>query len=270
LFILLNAGQQKVSPRHLLEIMGRQLRSLFESWGVPMLTERERKRSGRRQIRPISELLEENEEIAQGKRSWRADKAMIEGQTVYRYEFLVGGLVAYLDRNPHMRTQALVNASLENAAELTLPGTGAGLESRITEIGEDTLRDDLRWLFVDVNEAMKAAYALDPAWTFAIMQSDTFVFPLLAALGRARGMHPRAHTDERKARLLHLLQEDNPDPLVLSDKDDPSSLRAITDEITSNIGRRRRVIVYQAFNYFFERGPARRGYPLDWDLARNF
>ena len=62
-----------------------------------------------------------------------------------------------------MRTQALVNASLENAAELTLPGTGAGLESRITEIGEDTLRDDLRWLFVDVNEAMKAAYALDPA-----------------------------------------------------------------------------------------------------------
>jgi hypothetical protein len=32
LFIVLNAGQQKVSPRHLLEIMGRQLATLFASW----------------------------------------------------------------------------------------------------------------------------------------------------------------------------------------------------------------------------------------------
>jgi hypothetical protein len=101
----------------------------------------------------------------------------IEGQTVYRYEFLLGGLVAYLDRNPHMRTALLVNASLDNA-ELTLPGSGAGLDTRMLEIGEETLRDDLRWLFMDLNTSWKSTYEEVPSYRFAIMQSDTFVFPL--------------------------------------------------------------------------------------------
>jgi hypothetical protein len=34
LFILLNAGQQKVSARHLLEVMGAQLSAMFRSWGL--------------------------------------------------------------------------------------------------------------------------------------------------------------------------------------------------------------------------------------------
>jgi hypothetical protein len=57
-------------------------------------------------------------------------------------------------------------------------------------------------------------------------------------------------------------------PLRLTGEDNPRSLSSITDVITSNIGRRRRVIVFEAFNRFFENGAARRGYPLDWDLAR--
>jgi hypothetical protein len=252
LFMILNAGQQRVSPRHLFEIMGRQLRALFDSWGVPMLTERERRQGpGRR----------------------RPGRDPIEGATVYRYEYLLGGLMAYLDRNPHMRTSLVLQASVDNAA-LTLPTSGAALETRMLDIGEDTLRDDLKWVFINFREAMKVKYAGVSAWENAVMQSDTFVFPLLASLGRARENVPRADVEARKTWLIETLESDELDPLALGRGDDEDEARlnllsTILNSISSNIGRRRRIIVFQAFNSYFERGPARRGYPLDWDLAQH-
>jgi hypothetical protein len=73
LFMLLNAGQQKVTPRHLLEIMLRPLQRLFAEWNVPLITERDRKVMGRR----------------------KKTDPVIEGQTVYSYERLLAGLAAY-------------------------------------------------------------------------------------------------------------------------------------------------------------------------------
>jgi hypothetical protein len=91
----------------------------------------------------------------------------------------------------------------------------------------------------------------------------------LAALGRAREHGAAAQVQDRKATLLALLENGGEDPLTLTG-DNPRSLDSIMGGITSNIGRRRRVIVFEAFNRFFENGPARRGYPLDWDLARRY
>lgn len=101
------------------------------------------------------------------------------------------------------------------------------------------------------------------------MQADTFVYPLLAALGRAREHQPATQVQERKSTLLALVQNGGEDPLSLSGEN-ARSLDSIMGGITSNIGRRRRVIVFEAFNRYFENGPARRGYPLDWDLARRY
>lgn len=63
------------------------------------------------------------------------------------------------------------------------------------------------------------------------------------------------------------METGEPDPLALTGES-AASLETILNSISSNIGRRRRVIVFQAFNKFFADGPARRGYPLDWDLAQ--
>jgi hypothetical protein len=149
LFMLLNAGQQKVTPRHLLEIMLHPLQRLFAEWGVPLITERDRKVMGRR----------------------RKTDPVIEGQTVYSYERLLAGLAAYLDQDPHMRTKQLVETALDDTK------WGAGIESRMMQVGDETLKDDLSWVFLRLNEAMKTTYASVPAWTYAIMQADTFVFP---------------------------------------------------------------------------------------------
>jgi hypothetical protein len=54
LFIVLNAGQQKVSPRHLLEVIGRYIREMFESWGLQLLTERQEKETPRRRGRRMT------------------------------------------------------------------------------------------------------------------------------------------------------------------------------------------------------------------------
>ncbi len=94
--------------------------------------------------------------------------------------------------------------------------------------------------------------------------------PLLRSnLARARELQPASQVDDRKSTLLALLHGGE-DPLALTGEDNPRSLESIMGGITSNIGRRRRVIVFEAFNRFFENGPARRGYPLDWDLARRY
>ncbi|MGH7071621.1 MAG: hypothetical protein ACREFO_16645, partial [Acetobacteraceae bacterium] len=242
LFMLLNAGQQKVTPRHLLEIMLQPLQRLFAEWGVPLITERDRKLMGRR----------------------KKTDPVIEGQTAYSYERLLAGLAAYLNQNPHMRTKELVETALDDAK------WGAGIESRMMQVGDETLKDDLTWVFLKLNEAMKATYATVPSWTNAIMQADTFVYPLLAALGRAHEHQPAAQVQDRKATLLALLEKrDDDDPLALTG-DSPRSLDFIMGTITSNIGRRRRVIVFEALYRFFENGPARSGYPLDWDLARHY
>lgn len=187
---------------------------------------------------------------------------------VQRWRWSLNGLLSYLGRDPHMRTSSVLATAVDNAA-LTLPKTGEVIESQIMDISDEACRDDLKWVRVDLNNAIKAKYAGVPAWENAIMQSDTFVFPLLAALGSARDFPPaRPELEARKAWLVQALHGDDPDPLSLAGEG-PEQLGKILGGIGSNIGRRRRVIVFHAFRRYFRQGPERQDYPLDWNLAQH-
>ena len=63
------------------------------------------------------------------------------------------------------------------------------------------------------------------------------------------------------------LGEPSDDPLALLG-DGPDRLGTILAGISSNIGRRRRVITFGAFRRYFRHGAERQDYPLDWDLAK--
>jgi hypothetical protein len=244
---LLNAGQQKVSPRHLLEVMGAHLRAMFHSWGLPMVTQREHvENPGRRTKRAAD------------------SERPVEGVTHFRYEFLLDALGAYLSRNPHMKTSVLLQQSVDPAK---LSVEDKSIDERITEIGDEVCKSDLLWVCRDLNQAMQDGYKGDPNWQYAILTSDNFTFPLLAALGTARDFEPaRPALEDRKAKLIQILSTGAGDPLALvGDGDD--RLAGIQSRINSNIGRRRRAIVYGAFRYYFRRGTEDASYPIDWHRA---
>jgi hypothetical protein len=145
---------------------------------------------------------------------------------------------------------------------------GGSLDERITDIDAEC-RADIVWVFRDLNQAMAAKYEGHPQWEHAVMSSDTFTYPLLAALGAARDFPAgRPAIEDRKTKLLQLLEEQSDDPLALLG-DGPDRLGTILAGISSNIGRRRRVITFGAFRRYFRHGPERQDYPLDWDLAQH-
>jgi hypothetical protein len=61
----------------------------------------------------------------------------IEGVNVFRYEYLINALVAYVDRNPHVKTTTLLQ-------ELS---RGGSLDERITDIDAEC-RGDIVWVSV--------------------------------------------------------------------------------------------------------------------------
>jgi hypothetical protein len=247
LFIVLNAGQQKVSPRHLLEVMGAHISTMFESWGLPMLTDRqERENPKRRGRRPANQ----EEQIA--------------GITHFRYEFLLDGLCAYVARNPHVKTSAL----LQDAGDsVKLSVEDRSIEERITEIGSEVCRADFVWVCSDFNQVIKQKYTDDPRWRYAVQNNDNFFIPLMAALGDARASeHARPALEDRKAKLLEIIEDGEGDPLVLTG-DSSQSLSNIQGRINSNIGRRQRAVVYGAFRRYFRQGTDDPSYPIDWRFA---
>lgn len=267
LFILLNAGQQKVSPRHLLEVMGAQLREMFRSWGLQMLTQREHienpRRRSRRRGADLALLIDLDGDGAQ---KTPIDRP-IEGVTHYRFEFLLDGLCAYIARNPHVKTSTLLQDSADTAR---LSVEERSIEERITEIGDEVCKADFLWVCRDLNRAIQEKYASDPTWEYAIQTSDNFTFPLLAALGAARFdpafEQQRPALEDRKAKLIQVISNGGDDPLGLVG-DAADHLAGILSRINSNIGRRRRAIVYGAFRRYFRHGAQEGVYPVDWYMA---
>jgi len=242
LFMVLNVGQQKVSPRHLLEVMGRHLREMFESWGLRLLTERQEKEMPRRPRRRAAPIPED---------------AVIPRLTHFRYEYLLDGLYAYVTRDLHAKTSQILQQRTETP--------NLAFEERITEIGSEHCRSDFTWACRDLNEAVQQRYADDPKWRVAIQNSDNFFIPLMAALGDARhSERARAFLEDRKAKLIELIRSsDDPDPLAFS-RDDSDSLANILAGIKSNIGRRQRAVVYSAWRHYFRHGLDEPEYPVDW------
>ena len=234
LFMVLNVGQQKVSPRHLLEVAQSDVRSTFESWNIKLLTEREEKETPR----------------PRGRRPKDAPAAPTEAR--YRYELLIDSLQAYVSSDPHIKTRKLVE-----------DGPSEKFDTRITEVGSEACRDDFKWVCLELNHRIQERYEGHPKWEMAVQTSDNFLIPLFAALGKARDEADTGSTvQHHQQELLELFDQPGDDPLNLMSG--PDSLEAIYETIRSNIGRKQRAIAYFAWRNFFSKGPSRADYPLNW------
>jgi len=275
LFMILNVGQQKVSPRHLLEVMGDDVREMFEEWGLRVLSERDEKQQPQRRRRKsltdearqakVKEAVEEyvrsvgcTEEEAVA----AITAKLVAAPLFYRYEYLLDGLFAYVTRDPQVKTTRILQEEMEN------PTPNLALEERITEIGSELCRADFAWVCKDLNDVILERYEKVPRWKLAIQNSDNFFIPLMAALGNARH-NERARTalEDRKKKLIELLRSSTDgDPLSLS-RGDVDSLGTILDDIKSNIGRKQRGVVYNAWRRYFLVGAEDPSYPIEWRTA---
>jgi len=238
LFMVLNVGQQKVSPRHLLEVAQTDLRRSFEDWGIQILTEREEKEQPRGRARKDSPPV------------------VKPGETHYRYDLLIDGLQAYVSGDPHVKTRQVLESE----------GVNDPLRARIGEVGSEACREDFQWACLQLNTLMRERYE-GTKWALSAQTSDNFLVPLFAALGKARDTADTASTvRHHQQELLEVLQQDdNEDPLRLHTGED--SLESIQGTVRSNIGRRHRAIAFFAWRNFFLRGPSRPDHPMGWEDA---
>ncbi|MGH7866501.1 MAG: hypothetical protein ACREP9_02455, partial [Candidatus Dormibacteraceae bacterium] len=243
LFMVLNVGQQKVSARHLLEVIHTNLRRMFESWNLKLLTEKEEKLVPRRR----------------GKAKSNAEPSTIPTVTHFRFEYLVDGLKAYVSGDPHVKTSALLGEAVANE-EMVSQRIG----DRVTEIGSETCKSDFIWACTELNRAIQDTYASNPSWRLAIQNTDNFYIPMMAALGEARAQPgTRGALEDRKAKLIEIIRAGGGgDPLNLTV--DSVGLQRILDDVRSNIGRKRRAIIFFAWRQFFRQGIYDANYPLDW------
>lgn len=237
LFMVLNVGQQKVSPRHLLEVARSDVRATFEQWGITLLTERAEKELPRPRGRRPKET-----------------PASASAPAHYRYDLLIDSITAYVNGDPHVKTRNLVMEEGE--------GSSDKFDTRITEVGSEACRDDFTWVCLDLNRRIQERYG-DTKWDMAVNAMDAFLIPLFAALGKAREETDTGSTvQHHQKELLELLDQPGDDPLNLFSG--PDSLDSIYETVRSNIGRRKRAIVYFAWRSFFLKGPSHIDYPLNW------
>jgi hypothetical protein len=237
LFMILNIGQQKVSLRHILEITHAHLRDMFREWGIQVLSEKDEKRTLRRGRRKSPEMMD------------------IPSIKHFRFELLIDGLISYATQDPQIKTKNV----LEDRESMN-----DRLSENVIVIGNESCRRDFKWMCLDLNRQINQKYADEPKWRGIIQTSDNFFIPLMAALGEVRNsMGPHFLFKEREAQLSEVLaNRKDDDPLRFFTG--AESLEQRLNEVTSNIGRRRRAIVFSAWQSFFKNGIYDLNYPLDW------
>jgi hypothetical protein len=232
--------------------MGDDLHKMFESWGLKIMTERQEKEQPSRRAQKSNTTPDKIGDASAA--------AATAGITHFRYEYLIDGLHGYVGRDPHVKTNKVIQDSGDS--------TKLSLEERITEIGSEVCRADFVWACKDLNEAINEKYAGNPKWRFAIQNSDNFFIPLMAALGDARTTSwAKGALEERKAKLVELIKTSaEDDPLALAG-DNSQSLAYVQNSIRSNIGRKQRLVVFIAFKRYFRNGLEDASYPIDWREA---
>lgn len=237
LFMILNIGQQKVSLRHILEITHAHLHDMFQKWGIHVLAEKEEKKTSRRGRRRSPEMMD------------------VPSIKHFRFELLIDGLISYAMRDPQIKTKNV----LEDRDSMN-----DRLSEDVIVIGNEACRNDFRWICLDLNKQINQKYADEPKWRGIIQTSDNFFIPLMAALGEVReNMGPRFLYKKREAELSEVLaNRKDEDPLRFHSGTE--SLEQKLNEVTSNIGRRRRAIVFTAWRSFFQNGIYDPNYPVDW------
>ena len=182
--MVLNIGQQKVSPRHLLEILNGPLERMFAEWGVPTITEKVENETGRPRAR------------------WRGEAISL---PPFKLEYLTNGVMAYVERDPQVKTKARLEDIYHDQG--SLERIGPDLCRRLMALGDDVSRDDLIWASKDLNLEVARVYKDNSKWRVAILQSDNFFLPMMAALGKARGQDNPEQVEDHKREILDLLRE---------------------------------------------------------------
>lgn len=255
LFVVLNVGQQKVSMRHLLEALNRPIEDLFNRWGIPTRTEKGERINGKPRAK------------------WTGEAVTL---PPFKLEYLINAARAYVERNAQVKTKAAMenaykaDGTSQDRQESNLVEMGPSLVKNLMDLGDGPSRSDFEWAGRDLCQEIARVYRDNPKWRVAILDSDNFFFPLMAALGKAREQFPTAQIDERKEAIISLLREAEPgdDPLKLSEPEG-MSLAHVQARIKSNIGRTSRNIVYDAWKEYFRVGPTTDDVVLDWAAAAN-
>lgn len=248
LFMVLNVGQQKVSPRHLLEIIHDNMKDMFREWDIPLMTEKDEKLQPRRR---------------RSKKNSNVVPLLPQTAKPFRFEYLLDGMKAYVEEDPHVKTTTVLQKAVKEDEFVDKT-----LSARITELGSENCKHDFRWACLELNAALQDKYSdQNSAAHFVIQNSDTFFIPLMAALGAARGQPSiRSAIEDRQAKLIEIIKQGkNADPLQLNDKE--QGMFSLQDNIRSNIGRQKRALVYLAWKNFFRQGVYDAGYPIDWKGA---
>jgi len=237
LFMILNNGQQKVSLRHMLEISHAYLYNMFQEWGIYLVAEKEGKTALRRGRRRPPEMMD------------------VPSIKHFRFELLIDGLISYATRDPQIKTKnILAHGEIMNEQ----------LSKKIIVIGNEACRNDFIWVCLDLNKQINQKYADEPKWRGIIQTSDNFFIPLMAALGDAHESMGAHFLREKRQEQLRELLANNKDDDPLRFYKGSESLELKLNEVTSNIGRRRRAIVFSAWRSFFQNGTYDLNYPLDW------
>ena len=236
LFSLLNRSQQQVPDRHLLEVTRSDLLQLFDSWGVPVITQRtEKEHPGHRGRQP---------------------KTVVQPHR-YHFDNLINGALAYATHDQHTKTtRTLHHNDTEFNTYIDI------LEGKDCEI-------DFKWVCLDLDNCIQTLYSSKPGkLTRDILYGDTFFVPLMAAIGWARA-DPKAkslvasHQDDL---LAQLNASTSNDPLVLTDP--KRGLNNMVGTGKGSIGKFRRNMIYHALKDYFRVGITDPDYPIDWQEGK--
>lgn len=205
-------------------------------------------------------LTEKEEKMIPKRRGRKPPEAIpIPSVTHFRYEFLVDGLIACVSRDPQIKTRG----ALEDEDSVN-----HRLSERVMEIGSEVCKVDFQWVCLDLNKLINKKYADVPKWRGIIQTSDNFFIPLMSAMGEARASaRSKVIIEQRKSELLEVIGNSKDDDPLRFYTGGSNSLEKILDGVKSNIGRRRRAIVYFAWRSFFREGIYDADYPIDWRSA---
>lgn len=128
-----------------------------------------------------------------------------------------------------------------------------------TFLKSEYLMEDLVWVIDKLHKQQIITYEGDEKLKGILSESDVFFIPFMAALGHARKELDEITFDTKKSRLLEMLKCSNFDPWNLS------MYTEISDSIKSNIGQKKRQLVYTTFIMFFTTSDS-----LSWQISKNF
>jgi hypothetical protein len=254
LFVVLNVGQIKVSLRHLLEALNFQLEELFTQWGIATISEKAKRLAGpgRRGRKPAS--------------TGDSNGAT---STVYRLEYMVNAVMAYVERNPHIKTRSTMDKAYQSGSGQAMIDMGPNIVNHLLDLGNDMVMADFQWACTALNGEISRVYADNPRWRNAISDSDNTLFPLLAGLALSREQYDPAQIEERKQSLLKLLRAAEPGEDVLKfSEPEGESLDYVLSGVKSNIqGRVCRTLVFDAVREYMRTGPFSADTVLNWVAA---